>query len=80
VIGRDAGEALKTAGLAVLRSELGFRVAYQESPAAGLGVTAYDSTGEAAAEVRAMTDEVLALVGLPPSPKGAISKRRKQTR
>ena len=69
IIGREASEALKAAGLPVLRSELGFRVAYQESPAAGLGVTTYEPAGEAAAEFRAMTDEVLSRVGLSPSPK-----------
>lgn len=76
VIGREAGKALKTAGLPVLRSELGFRVAYQESPAAGLGVTTYDPTGEAAAEVRAMTDEVLSLAGLALAP---TTKKKRRT-
>lgn len=76
VIGREARDALKEAGVPVARSELGFRVAYQEAPGAGLGVTRYDPTGEAAAEVRALTDEVLALVGLPPTPKKTKPRRK----
>jgi chromosome partitioning protein len=72
VIGQAAREALEGAGLAVLKSELGFRVAFQEAPAAGLGPAQYEPSGEAADEVRALTDEVLALVGLA-TPK----KRRK---
>jgi chromosome partitioning protein len=64
VIGEQARAALAEVGLPLLRASLGFRVAYQEAPAAGLGVTAYAPASEAAAEVRALTDEVLALVGL----------------
>lgn len=64
VIGRGAREALADAGVPLLRTELSFRVAYQEAPAAGLGVAQYAPGSEAAAEVRALTNEVLALVGL----------------
>lgn len=64
VIGRGAREALEGAGLPLLKAELGFRVAYQEAPAAGRGVAQYEPEGEAAAEVRALTTEVLELVGL----------------
>jgi chromosome partitioning protein len=75
VIGREAREALKDAGVPVFRTELGFRVAFQEAPGAGLGVTQYDPGGDAAAEVRAMTDEALALVGLA---SGAATKKRRK--
>lgn len=59
IIAKQARGALEQAGLPVLKTEMGFRVAYQESPAAGLGVTAYAPTSEAADEVRALADEVL---------------------
>lgn len=62
VIGEQAREALAGVGLPLLRASLGFRVAFQEAPAAGLGVTAYAPTSEAADEVRAMADEVLGMV------------------
>lgn len=73
VIGAGAREALEGAGVPLLRAELGFRVAYQEAPAAGLGVAQYAPTSEAAAEVRELTTEVLGLVGLTTKTK----KRRK---
>lgn len=72
VIGKGARESLAEAGVPLLRTELGFRVAYQEAPAAGLGVAQYAPTSEAATEVRELTDEVLALVGL-----ATTKKRRK---
>lgn len=59
-IGKGAREALE-GGLPVLKSELGFRVAFQEAPAVGLGVTGYAPTSEAADEVRALVDEVMEL-------------------
>jgi chromosome partitioning protein len=68
-IGKGAREALAEAGLPVLRAELGFRVAYQEAPAAGLGPAQYAPSSEAAAEVRALTEEVLALTGERKAPK-----------
>ena len=50
----------------LLKTELGFRVAYQGLPrGAGVGVAQYAATAEAAVEVRALTTEVLALVGSP---------------
>ena len=72
VIGAAAREALAAVGLPLLKTELGFRVAYQEAPAAGLGVCQYAPTSEAADEMRALTSEVLALLKLT-----AKSKRRK---
>lgn len=62
-ISRGARDVLADVGLPVLRSELGFRVAYQEAPAAGLGPAQYEPSSEAAEEVRALTDEVLAVLG-----------------
>ena len=61
-LGRDARESLSSGGLDVLTSEMTYRIAYQEAPAAGLGVTLYAPRDPAAAEVRALTDELLALV------------------
>ncbi len=60
-IGKSARDVLAEAGLPVLQSELGFRVAYQEAPAAGVGPAQYAPTSEAASEVRALTEEVLSL-------------------
>jgi len=57
-LGAGAREALEGSGLPVLASELGYRVAYQEAPAAGLGVTAYEPRGQAAEEVRALVVEL----------------------
>jgi chromosome partitioning protein len=57
-IGAGAREALKASGLPVLGTELGYRVTYQEAPAAGVGVTQYQSDSPAAAEVRALVDEI----------------------
>lgn len=58
-IGAAARQALEVLGLAVLRSELGFRIAYQESPAAGLGVAQYAPRSAAALEIRSLVDELL---------------------
>lgn len=60
-IGAGAREALAGCGLPVLEAELGFRVAYQEAPAAGLGVTQYAPQDAAAEEVRALVSELLEL-------------------
>lgn len=59
-IGEGAREVLAGSGLPLLETELGYRVAYQEAPAAGRGVTAYDR-GAAADEVRALVDEIIKL-------------------
>ena len=58
-IGAAARQALEALGLAVLRSELGFRIAYQEAPAAGLGIAQYAPRSSAALEVRSLVDELL---------------------
>lgn len=60
VIGAGAREALAEGGLPILTATLGFRVAYQEALAAGMGVAQY-GVGDVAEEVRALTDEVLAM-------------------
>ena len=60
-LGAGARETLEGSGLPVLTTELGYRVAYQEAPAAGLGVTAYDPRSQAAKEVRALVDELEAI-------------------
>jgi len=58
VLGDGARVALAECGLPILRAELGYRVAYQEAPAAGLGVTAYEPGGAAAEESRRLVDEL----------------------
>jgi chromosome partitioning protein len=57
-IGAGARSALAKAGIRVLRSELCARVAYQEAPAAGLGVAQYVPREPAALEIRALVDEI----------------------
>lgn len=58
-IGAGAREALGASGLKVLTTELGYRVAYQEAPAAGLGIAQYAPRDAAAVEVRNLVDELL---------------------
>lgn len=58
-IGTEARKSLRNTGLPVLRSEFYARVAYQEAPAAGLGVAQYAPTDKAATEVRAFVTELL---------------------
>lgn len=78
VIGASSRAALAATGVPILRTELGFRVAYQEAPAAGLGVAQYAPKSEAAAEVRALTTEVLALLNLGASTSRVQKGRRKR--
>ncbi len=70
-IGKQARDALQAAGLPILGTELGFRVPYQEAPAAGLGVAQYAPKDPAAVEVRALVDELLSLT----NPSGSKKKR-----
>lgn len=58
-IGTGARDALAQAGLRVLATELHYRIAYQEAPATGRGVAQYAPRAAAAAEVRALVDELL---------------------
>lgn len=57
-IGAGAREALADCGLPVLRTELGYRVTYQEAPASGQGPTNYEPGSPAAKEVRALVTEL----------------------
>ena len=57
-IGTSARAAVEGLGVPVLASTLGNRVAYVEAIAAGLGVTRYAPRSAAAAEVRALVDEL----------------------
>ena len=70
-IGKQARDALQAAGLPILSAELGFRVPYQEAPAAGLGIAQYAPRDPAAAEVRALVDELLSMS----TPSGSKKKR-----
>lgn len=57
-LGRGARGVLETSGCGVLRTELGYRVAYQEAVAAGQGVTTYAPRDPATKEIAALLDEV----------------------
>lgn len=76
-LGATAREALGDCGVPVLETELGNRIAYQEAPATGRGVTTYDPNGAAADEVRALVDEIEALVGFGGKPNGKGRARPK---
>ena len=62
-LGANARPALEESGLPVLVAELGLRSGYEEALAAGQGVTTYAGASVAADEVRALVDEIEALVG-----------------
>jgi chromosome partitioning protein len=57
-LGQNAREVVGQCGFDVLASELGYRVAYQEAPAAGVGVVEYDPHGAASAEIQALINEI----------------------
>jgi chromosome partitioning protein len=57
-IAKGARAALEPAGLPVLDTELGARVAYQEALAAGLGITTYAPRDQGTREVFALLDEL----------------------
>lgn len=59
-IGGEMRALLEERKLRVLKSELSFLVAYQESSATGQGASAYAPRSKAAAEVRALTSEIFA--------------------
>jgi chromosome partitioning protein len=63
-LGRGAREAVSSAGLPVLIADLCQRVAFAEACAVGKGVTTYAPKTPAAAELRAIVDEIEALTGL----------------
>ena len=58
VIGQQVEEAFEALEVPRFETTLGFRVAFQEAPNAGVGVTRYKPSGAAAREVRALTDEI----------------------
>jgi chromosome partitioning protein len=62
-IGASSREALAALGVPVLGATLGERAAYREALAAGRGVTSYAPSSTAAAEVRALVDELEELAG-----------------
>jgi chromosome partitioning protein len=63
MLGQNAREVVASCGVDVLEAELGYRVAYQEAPAAGIGVVEYDPRGAAAQEVHSLVDELEARLG-----------------
>lgn len=79
-LGQSARPVLADSGLPVLQSELGYRVAYQEAMAAGVGVTTYAPSSEAAAEVRALFEEVIRLGGFDGKGKQGRGKRPPKAR
>lgn len=58
VIGKEARGALADLAVPVMKSELHYRVAYQEAPAAGLGAAQYSPSDPAAGEVQSLVDEL----------------------
>lgn len=58
-LGRSAREDLAKSGIELLKSELGYRVAFAESLGAGQGVTTYAPRDAAAEEIRALVTELL---------------------
>lgn len=59
-LGKGARDVVTEGGLPVLAATMGYRVAFQEALAAGLGPTTYAPTSDAAREVREVVDELLA--------------------
>jgi len=57
-LGKGARSVLETSGLPVLKTELGYRVAYQEALATGQGVTSYAPRDPSAREIFNLTDEL----------------------
>jgi chromosome partitioning protein len=62
-LSRDARENIASAGLPLLKTQLSQRVAFAEACATGKGVTTYQPKSPAAAEVRALADEIEMLTG-----------------
>lgn len=57
-LGKGAREALAEGGLPILSTELGYRVAYQEALAAGMGAARYAPRDAAATEVKDLFNEL----------------------
>jgi chromosome partitioning protein len=58
-LGRSAREELEKSGIELLKTEVGYRVAFAEALGAGQGVTAYAPRDAAADETRALVSELL---------------------
>jgi chromosome partitioning protein len=58
-LGRSARDELAKSGIELMKSELGYRVAFAESLGAGQGVTAYAPRDAASEETRALVNELL---------------------
>lgn len=58
VIGDQAEEMFKSLEFPSFTTTLGYRVAFQESPNAGLGVVRYKPSGSAAREIKALIEEI----------------------
>lgn len=59
-LGRAAREELAKSGIELMKSELGYRIAFAEALGAGQGVTTYAPRDAAAEETRALVGELLA--------------------
>ena len=59
----SAPDAIRAAGIALTDASLGFRTDYPDAHSEGQGVVTYAPRSKAAAEVRALLSEVLALTG-----------------
>jgi chromosome partitioning protein len=64
-LAKGARAVLTETGFPVLRTELGYRVAFQECLAAGYGVTGYAPKDRSAQEVRALFEELEGMLGKP---------------
>ena len=60
-IGKGARQVLESAGLPVLETELGYRIAFQEAIAAGLGITTYAARDAGTKEMFNLLDELESL-------------------
>jgi chromosome partitioning protein len=61
VIGDQAEEMFKSLEFPCFGTTLGYRVAFQESPNAGVGVVRYKASGTASREIKALIKEIEAL-------------------
>lgn len=73
-LGKGARDVLEASGLPVLTAELGFRVAYQEALAAGLGPTTFAPRDAAAREVRALLAELMNVLALEAGDSGVLRR------
>jgi chromosome partitioning protein len=60
-LGKQVRDALSETGFPIMGAELGFRQAYQEALGSGMGVTTFSPKDPAAAEIRELAGELLAL-------------------